>query len=305
MKGRGMLRVIPRLAVKRITGPGLLKVRAGLLGEEKHVEIYEVQLEYLLLQDPRTVEVFPLTPGGDRKIEILDPPYTEYCRWHNGPLDAPDNPLKRIYCNMPARDYCRQHSRTPRSIYEKCVTLRGGKGLAYCGMLDRIVKSEYTVYLTDFGGSKPKVGMTRRFRYLERIAEQPHITATVLAVTDSAVEARKLEMEISSLGLAQETRRAQLRFSVRSLGESAARLEAWARRISSKVGLGWDGPILSVRPPQDIGSYREPGRGATPSMLWVEGYWGGYLLLKAPGGPGFRINFRRLQHRDSVRVLDV
>ena len=295
-----MNRLIPRLVVKRVRPAGVDKARYGLFAEEIAIEVYEADPLYLLVQPPSGLEVAPIPPGG--VVAIAEPPHTSYCRWHSGPIERPDNPLERIYCNLPASDYCRQHKKTPRALYERCVTLRGEKGLAYCSMLDKSLKAEYAVYLTDYGGHRPKVGMTRSFRVLDRIAEQPHITATILATLDSAVEARKLETSISSSGLAVESR-SRRPPAARGIGESAARLASWAEEIAKRFGLDWNGRLLRIAPPQDISSYRDTRKPPTSTPLLFKGYWGGYLLLSPTRGKGgYRINFRRLQHADTLKT---
>jgi hypothetical protein len=295
------LPAILRLIHKKVESGGILKTRSGLLGDEYNIETYRITDYRLILQVPDQIEVFALPQGS--LLQMSEGLWKTYCRWHSGPLDMPDNPLERIYCNIPAEDYCNQHRRSPRAYYDRCVTLRGEKGLYYCSVLDRQMRGEYIVYLTDFGGDKPKVGITRKFRAIERIAEQPHITATILAVTDSAVKARRLEMEISASGLAQEIHRKEM-FRHRSIGESASRLSFWAERIAHKLGLDWEGKLLAVLPPEYASQHvftRRPE--AVKERFRVTGFWGGYLYLETVDERKIAVNHRQLQHRDSLLII--
>ena len=294
--------MILRLVVKKTAFIGSREIRSGLLSEDYTIDTYSVKPSYLLLQDPKSIEV---SKGGlDRFYRVKNSPWIQYCRWHSGPIDRQDNPLERIYCNIKSDSYCKQHKRTSRALYELCVTLHGDKGLEICKFLDKKVSTEYVVYLTDFGGSKPKVGMTRSFRFVERLAEQAHIVATPLLTTNSAFEARRLEIKISLSGLAQEIKRKTLRVN-RSLGESAAHLTYWARRISEALGLNWEGRLLRVAPPDDLQYYRQidPRKMAGMPFI-VKDFWGGYLLVETKEGRKYAINTRVLQHKDSIELLD-
>ncbi|MCE4609750.1 MAG: DUF2797 domain-containing protein [Desulfurococcales archaeon] len=294
--------MILRLVVKKTAFIESKEIRTGLLSEGYMIDMYSVEPSYLLLQYPESIEV---TKGElDRFYRVKRGPWIQYCRWHSGPIDRKDDPLERIYCNINSDSYCRQHKRTTRALYELCVTLHGDKGLEICKLLDKKVSTEYVVYLTDFGGSKPKVGMTRSFRFVERLAEQAHIVATPLLTTNSAYEARRLEIKISASGLAQEIKRRTLRVN-RSIGESAARLSYWAKRISEALGIDWGGRLLRVTPPDDLQYYMQTDPQKIAGMPFiVKGFWGGYLLVEAREGRKYAINTRVLQHRDSLDFLD-
>ncbi len=293
--------IIPRLVHKEVESAGSRIVTVGLFGDTLKIDLYKANTIGLIVQNPDTIEVF-LTSNND-VFRVERGMWPSYCRWHSGPLGVRDNPVKRIYCNLPAEDYCRQHRKTERAFYDLCVTLRGETGLQYCRLLDKLVKTEYVVYLTDFGGARPKVGITRRFRFLDRITEQAHITATILAVVDSAVKARKFETELSRIGIAQEMHRKNY-YKNRSLGESASLLVRWAERASKALGLKWKEKIYRVEPPRDLPQYlslRSPQ--TLGESFKVKGYWGGFLLVETEGGSRYRIRFRLLQHRRSLSVM--
>ncbi len=295
-------KLILRLVYKIVEEAGAKSIVAGLLGEEITIKLYNVKIDSLIVQDPSLLDVNRV--GTSETLRLAPKPWISYCRWHSGPLSRPDKPWERIYCNVPSDSYCRQHKRSVRHIYELCVTLRGDRGLAACRELDKIERIDYVVYLTDFGGDKPKAGMTRRFRFLERIAEQTHTTATILYETDSAFEARRVEMLLSKKGIAQEIKRQRPRRK-RDLGESALRLRAWAERASKLLGVEWTGDIISVEPNhallnesvflQKLEGFNYPFR--------ITGFWGGFLFVEA-GGIKYALNTRNLQHKASLILLD-
>jgi len=292
---------ILRLVYKSVLEKEEKKIQAGLLGEEVQVKVYEVTVDSLILQDPSMLDVERVNPN--HLMRLAPRPWISYCRWHSGPLSRPDKPWERIYCNIPSDSYCRQHKRSPRHIYELCVTLRGERGLAACRELDKIERIDYVVYLTDFGGEKPKIGMTRRFRFLERIAEQTHLTATIIFETDSAYEARLVELRLSKEGFAQEIKRQTLRRK-RNIGESALRLKVWAERITRLLGVEWNNKIISIEA-SDNKFYesiplRKPEGFTLPFR--VAGFWGGFLSLEADG-VRYAVNVRSLQHRLSIALI--
>lgn len=292
---------ILRLVYKRVEYNGDKTLSAGLLGEDVRVAFYTVTPDSLILQDPEYAEAYRLKDMRD--LRIAGAPYTSYCRWHNGPLSMPDKPWERIYCNVPSDSYCKQHKRSLRHLYELCSTLHGPKGLEACKAVDRIERAEYAVYLTDWGGGKPKVGMTRLFRLYERIAEQAHITATLLAITDSAYKARSLEMLISKSGLAQEQKRQSLRLR-RSLGESALILKRWAEKIASTAGVEWDGTLFTVRPASiDPKSFRPVRDPSGLEIADINGYWAGYVFATTPEEAKIAFQVKPLQHKASIIIV--
>lgn len=291
-------RAILRLVYKRVEGPEVERVapplsRALGSGEEYTVEVYNVRLDSLIIQDPEG----PDATRYSGAITLAGRPWRSYCRWHDGPLDRRDEPWKRLYCTVEARDYCRYHRRSLRALYDICLTMRGPQGLEACRRLDEEVSGEYTLYLTHTGKGV-KVGVTRSFRILDRMAEQPHSLATVLAVYDSLYRARRAEMAVSRSGLARE---ASVRRPRRPDPAAAApALSQAAREAARLLGVDWSGSLLRVRPPRGLleAPLVDPSR-AAGGLLEPASYWGGLLLLHSTAGD-IVLRVRDLLHRDSV-----
>ena len=145
------------------------------------------------------------------------------------------------------------------------------------------------------------MGVTRLFRLHDRIAEQPHGVATLLAVYDSAYQARRAEMMVSRRGLASERRTRRPRHA--SLVESARLVAGGAERIAGFLGVDWDGRLFRVTSPAEpvVRSTRESRPEALEGRrLRLAGYWGGYLVFEP--GPLVVVD-RRLAHRDAL-ILD-
>ena len=296
----GWGRRVLRLIHKRVEGPTRARVEyRGVMGvEEYEVLLYEVRLDSLILQDPGYTEAYRYLGV----IKLAPEPWRDYCRWHSGPLNERDRPWERLYCNVYADGYCRQHRKSERYLYESCMSLKGERALTACKMLDQVVKTEYAVYLLDSGAQKVKVGSTRLFRLLERIAEQRHLAATLLAVYDSAYKARSAEMRISRLGLASEVS-SRASWGRLGMAQAVSRLTLVARKASSILGVRWDGDIFAIRRPIEVvpkpsASSKMAGREVEPHA-----YWGGLLIVRSrAGGSLVALEERSLLHRDSVEV---
>ncbi len=263
---------------------------------EFRVKIYESRLDYLLAQPEGYSDVLPYKGP----LRVAPEPWTPYCQWHNGPLDEADDPTRRLYCTVQAEGFCPKHKRSDRAIYTLCLDSRSSSALEACKRIDESLKSEYVVYMLDFGGDKPKVGTTRKFRVLERIAEQPHLLATVLLETDSLYEARRTEIELSKRGIGVETWRHKWIFG-HDLYFAALRLSEAAQRASKYVGVGWNGDMLMVTAdvpsrPSIVDAKNLAGR-----QLDIIGLWGGFLLLGSPRDP-LAVKYSPLLHKDSLLV---
>lgn len=298
-----MERAILRMVYKRVEPAGTARYSVSPLaaGEEYTVEEYTVAVDSLIVQPPGSTDAY--RHAGP--IAVAPVPWRRYCRWHSGPLDSRDEPWTRIYCNVPLPggrwEYCRQHRRSERFLYDVCVGLHGEQALEACRLLDSRVKAEYAVYLLAQQGGHVKVGVTRRFRVLERIAEQPHAAATVLAVYTSALQARRAEIAVSRAGIASE-HRPRSKSKLPPPGPAAAAIHSAAERAASLLGVSWDGRVLRVRPP--AGEPPPAGRAADPSRLQgetleVAGYWGGLILASLPSHRVW-VDERRLLHMDSL-----
>ncbi len=305
---------VARLAVKSIVlegsetikgGPGL---EAFMKKEEKSfiLETYKVDFKGLLLQDPGSGELILLKRG--EKIMLRDAGEEYFCRWHTGPLDSRDDPLTRKYCLRRASGglgYCSEHLGSLRAVYDTCFGSSGMQSREACIRLDRAVKGrvEYAVYIVDYGGRKLKVGSTRLFRWLDRIAEQPHVTAALIHVSRSAVDARSTEKAVASIkGFAEIPARNRLMISRHTLMlESARRIASAAEMLASK-GYSWSRIVVRIKPPEEFeeavsATLRElEGR-----TLELQGYWGGHVIL-AEGSKHYALPLRSLLHRESVAV---
>lgn len=290
-----------RLVRKRVEESGVVKVSyTGVLGKgEYHVYEYTVSLTGLLLQDPPSADVylytgaFTVSTGG-----------MEYCRWHDGPLHERDRPEERLYCPEQARlgGYCPRHRRSLRALYDECMSRAGQRSLEACRALDeKAGRIEYTVYLAVVGGAI-KVGVTRSWRLIDRLAEQEHDAFTTVAVIDGAYHARRLEQAIAKAGIASERPSKRQRSKRIPLGQAVASLTAAAEKAARIAGFEWSGRIMRIRPPGSLPPETPPQR-ASGVRLRATGYWGGMLLAEDPGGNTFALDTRRLLHRDSIIKL--
>jgi len=291
-----MREVILRLIYKKIEPLGTENVEMrGLSGVEKFsVDTYTVRLNSFIVQHPSTTD--PLRYHGP--FRILYSPWTPYCRWHSGPLDSKDRPWERIYCNVKADGYCKQHRRSDRYLYDMCMSLKGERALEACKVLDRRIKSEYVVYILDSGGKKPKVGSTRLFRVYERVAEQNHLVATILGIYDSVREARAAEMKISSLGFATEhQRRVKSRLS---RAQAASRLVEIAEKVSQILGQEWRGKLFEIKPSVEIPPLLKHEK-LVNEKLYPIAYWGGLLIVRTSKG-NYSIEERPMLHKLSMEI---
>ncbi len=307
--GRGCLRLpeargILRLAYKILREAGVARYQASMLagGEYFVVKEYSVTLDSLILQPLGYPDV-----GRYRGPLLFAPrPWRRYCKWHSGPLDRRDLPWRRIYCTEAVQgehEYCRQHRRSERFLYDLCMGLKGERALEACRELDRRVKAEYTVYLLVQYGGHLKVGSTRSWRILERVAEQPHSAATTLATFDSALSARRAEMAVSREGIASEHRpRSGRHRRLPPPGAAAATLSDAAQRASKLLGVEWGGEIFRVIPPEPPSRpVRAEGLDLGGAPFRVKGYWGGMLLIeRVPDGAVLWVDERSILHTDAV-----
>jgi len=294
-------RVILRLAYKRVEPKGEVSVeRKGLFGEESwRITEYIVALDSLIVQRPEGPDAYRYE---GQSITIAPQPHRQFCRWHNGPLWEKDEPWKRLYCVVESDSYCRQHKRSLRALYELCLSSNSEKTLPVCKKIDEVGRTSYTVYLTDAGAGRVKVGVTRSFRLLERLAEQAHNVATPLYTTDSVYEARRIELTISKKKLASQVK---ARRPVRvPLAEAASRLSSTAERIARELGISWEGRLIRVVSP--VSNYIFHSKPAKASALegatvGITGYWGGYIVAES-NGIVYVVNTRELMHRDSIII---
>ncbi len=295
-------RVILRLVNKLIEYKGVRIYKSPTIieVEEYSVDEYIVALDSLLIQMPGASDVYRYR---GREITISPPPWRRYCKWHSGPLSEKDDPIKRLYCIIEADGYCRLHRRSERAIYDVCMSTSGYRALEACRYLDRLVKAEYALYMVDYGKPRVKVGVTRTFRLLERIAEQPHIVAVLLGIFDSAYEARKAEMMLSKKGFIVERRRKDLPKQDNSkIVASISRLHTLASIVSKELGLNPSRNLFrvtSVIEPRDAIILKRDQ--LYTRTLKPAGYWGGFIFLR-DAFKIYAVQDKELLHMDSLLV---
>jgi hypothetical protein len=284
-------------------------VPGGEPGGRVLIDRYRTGFKGLLLQPVGADSVFLVGPGT--KVRIKEPSQ-RFCLWHTGDIAEKDDPLSRKYCVetvVTPQGFCPKHRNTLRALYTLCFTLGGTGSLEYCRQLDKALAGEgrYSVYATVLHG-KVKVGSTRSWRYIERLAEQPHSVSTVIAETTSSYEARSLELRLGRTGGLTE----HLRFELRKvLEEDLARdvnvLVNKLRKLSQqgltiKVGklvkVDADDPALlrtvSERKVSEL----------SDKTLELVSYYSGYIVFYDPAESAYAaVRANQLLHGDSVVVL--
>uniref|UniRef100_A0A7C4B8P5 DUF2797 domain-containing protein n=1 Tax=Thermofilum pendens TaxID=2269 RepID=A0A7C4B8P5_THEPE len=206
------------------------------------------------------------------------------CRYHEGEYEG------ARYCSAEATEpggYCRAHAGSPRALYERRAQ---GDEQACTHASELLEGEEFLVYLLDFGGHRPKVGLTQRWRLLHRVAEQPHTSAAVVA-RGGLREMRLLERELGrrateGAGLRVERRLESTARALESAGFSAlASRAAWAL---STLGLHGDYEAYTVLPKsaaprvflaEPAGLHSLAGLAAC-----IRDYWAGRLLAVTERG---------------------
>jgi len=306
---------VARMAVKELTPTGSEEI-GGAVGLEAYVassnketfmlKTYRILFKGLLLQDPGSGDLILLKPGDRLVIRRAT---EQRCRWHPAPLNSEDDPLTRKYCLKRASTglgYCREHANSLRAVYDACFSASGIQSREACLWLDRALGGQlsYAVYIADYGGRRLKVGSTRLFRWVDRIAEQPHLAAALVHVTRSAVDARSTERTIASgREFSEIPSRNRLRLAMHSLKLEAAKRVARAAKMLSARGYMWNKEIVRIELPENFQNAVEtrPEK-LDASRLEIRGYWGGYLLLEDEGSGKHLIALRRLLHANSVAV---
>jgi len=300
---------IPRLArkelkhretVKATTTTGL-EAFLGEPGGTVDLEIYDIVFEGLVVQDPGEGGVYLVESGGRVRLTVSG---RAYCRWHTGSLDRRDNVLERRYCNVTADTkggYCLKHSRTYRALYDRCVGTGGEYALEACRKVEEKIKIPMGLYLVDRGLEKYKTGVSRSWRLEDRIAEQPHVVASILARGLGLVESRELEMKLSQHhNIQQLTKRTDPKSVLEH--DPGKRLPLLYGVVKS-LGLTVKPEFLTVRPRFEELWVRAPVLKEPPEGVFrLVDYWGGYLLLEGGGGYVL-LPFRLIQHMDTLTQL--
>ncbi len=306
-----------RLVYKDIIALGESEVKSrDLLSFFGSRRVYKVK-------DYRLVFKGLIVQGSNGTLSLLEPGSTmrlvesqSYCRWHNGPLNSKDNLLERRYCLNPSKSslgYCLKHLRSDRALYDKCVSGMGSEALNACKIIDeKYPDLEHVVYLTVLPTGKVKVGVTRKFRILERIAEQQHVIATQLVVTRSVVEARKIEMKLSSEnGISDKGLRSLSRTKSISVEQAYNILESTINNIVRNMDIDIGNidienmDVFRIKPPGILSKAEE-----LKSIDMVENkdlvlrdYWGGFLFFEDGNGRIIAIKTTKILHKKSIIML--
>lgn len=206
------------------------------------------------------------------------------CRFHEEAAGG------EAYCTRPAEEeggYCREHAASWKALYEKCA--QGDD--AACARAGEAAGEEFAVYALDCGQRRLKVGLTQLQRLSWRIAEQPHLSAALVA-SGALPRMRKLEKELG--GRAGATEGAGSRVGER-LYSSAAALEALsvfgaARRLANMLAVpGLEGAFeaLAVRPkllsPREFLQERSTAEDLVGRRLKPLDYWAGIIAFEDVG----------------------
>jgi len=195
------------------------------------------KLGFLVQEPPNPLAVVAWEP----RFRVLRAIGQRYCRHHEGLGERVE------YCAKPASakgGYCREHARSWKALYELC-----SQGVdAACEEAARAAPpEEFAVYALDFGGGL-KVGLTQLWRLLHRVAEQPHVSAALVA-RGPLTEMRRLERALGRRRAATEGMGVKvaerMRLSAEHLERAGARGAA-ARLASLLAELGLEGEYEAV-----------------------------------------------------------
>lgn len=307
---RGSLHLlIPRVIHKKFSTPitrkynvipDILSMREN--GElEFHVDEYKLVFNGIIAQEDKDSLIL-ISPGSRLSFTQSN---SRFCRWHNESLARRDDPLKRKYCMNNAVSflgYCNVHDDSIRALYDKCVGLTGTKALEYCRRFDRIMKGlEYVVYLLVQPNGKVKIGITRKIRWLDRIAEQQHIIATVISVVDKLYEARLLELKLSRHRLLSDKGvRQYITYRFISISQALYKLKTIIEDLGIEIPSSYK--VVRITPPQ----YKIKGEYSYDSIAVLLDYWGGYIYLQDISKNNiYVLKSTRILHRDTLKCYAI
>lgn len=294
-----------------IRSSGIDAFLGNTLGET--IEKYKLVFYGMVVQDEATGELQLI--GPDEKI-VLVKAYEEYCHWHDGPLGERDDPLQRTYCLSPAATelgYCGRHKTSIRAIYSKCFSSAGLESLRSCWMLDEKLGEsiEYAVYLLAYGHNRYKVGSTRKWRIHDRVAEQPHVAATILYESRSAVKTRDVEIRAGRLsGLSERPRRRLVDVISSPLAQAVVGLAKTVEKTRRALGITgeYEAHIFRVEPAngyeslirvKEAGFHELIGR-----PLIIRDYYAGFLILEEPSSSTrYALKGTQLLHINCLRTV--
>ncbi len=233
----------------------------------------------LLVQNPP--ETFAKVVWEPR-IRINSVSEQRYCRYHEGFGESVE------YCIRPASargGYCREHARSWKALYELC-----SQGVdSACEEAARSAPQEdFAVYALDYGGGL-KVGLTQLWRLPYRVAEQPHVSAALVA-KGTLAEMRNLEKALGRKRAATEGMGIRVAERMRvsaSLLEHAGAQRAASRLASLLAGLGLEGEYEAItllprrlEPRRFASAEPIPLRSLEGRELKLLDYWSGELAFE-------------------------
>lgn len=154
-----------------------------------------------------------------------------------------------------------------------------------------------------------KTGLTRKWRLLWRIAEQPHVAATIAkTLKGDAYMARRLEKELSTTRLATQGMAIRLRdrlLTAASLLETTTPHHIAQRLADILNRAGFTGEyqsytILPITKPSTFIAVTQPKslNNLLGKRLVVKDYWAGILLLEdIDTGELVAVDKKNIQHR--------
>jgi len=278
----------------------------------KEIVRYKSVFKGIVVQETGSRDLHLVKPGD--KIVLLNN-QIEYCRHHDTPLNQRDDPLKRNYCVKPAdtkHGYCNQHRESMRAYYSLCFESFSIENINYCRMLDELshYSIEYSIYLLSYGVDGFKVGSTRSFRLLERIAEQPHVLATSIYSFNSAVKAREIESKIGRIeGLHEIPRREFKRVLNTPVNSVVYKFDKIKEKIEKSIGLKTlDNPLIRIESTIESTVYLKAVETSVEQVvdriLEVVDFHQGYLLLSdTRSNTYYVIKASKLLNKDVLKTI--
>ncbi len=278
----------------------------------KEITRYTLKFYGILVQEEGYGELHLI--GSGEKI-LFTKPLNNYCRWHNASLLEKDNPLERKYClrkPVTGLGYCSEHKDSLRALYNHCFGSAGLDSMRSCWILDERLgeKLEYAVYLLAYSGSGFKVGSTRSWRIYHRIAEQPHVIATILYRSRSAVKTRDIEVKAGRIeGLTEKPHRT-LRSALNTpIPSTINKLEKMRHKVAKVLGINDLGEtVFRIEPGLDL-SYYIRGRETIyeyllDKVLELIDYYAGYLLVSELNtNTYYLVRINKILHTNALKTV--
>ena len=298
-----MEHLIPRTLDPKASEERVVKAsfeKRTLFGSGQRVEVtlrvYRVEPGLVLEDEHLPVEL----RRGDGLTLVK--PVRRVCRYHEGPRG---DPLAQKWCHATAThgSWCQRHRSSPLALYERCMA---SNDLEACRSVDALwPDEEYIVYMVYHGGGY-KIGVTRAWRLYNRILEQPHVAAAILARVGSAREARLLEKRLAARGPGEGIgvpRRRRMEWSILRLDDPEQAARKLAEGIAS-LGLSGSYEAIALRvdcPQQPLLS----PRGTPPAgRLRYLCSWGGVIVFEDEEGRSVGVKREALIHIEHLGRLD-